>query len=63
MDIEAAKLSALAWPFFAPSPVPVSALGIMFGHYMEGAMRNPEAQAKLRVQPMVAFRADSKPPV
>jgi F-type H+-transporting ATPase subunit c len=30
-------------------------LGIFFGHYMEAAMRNPEAQNKVKINPWVAF--------
>jgi F-type H+-transporting ATPase subunit c len=30
-------------------------LGIFFGHYMDAAMRNPEAQDKVKINPWVAF--------
>jgi F-type H+-transporting ATPase subunit c len=54
MDVEAAKLVGAGLAVLALAGAGIG-LGVMFGHYMEGAMRNPEAQAKLKVQPMVAF--------
>lgn len=54
MDPQAAKLIGAGLATLALAGAGIG-LGVMFGHFMEGALRNPEAQAKLKVQPMVAF--------
>lgn len=54
MDPQAAKLIGAGLAVLALAGAGIG-LGIMFGNYMAGALRNPEAQSKLKVQPMVAF--------
>ena len=54
MDLAAAKMIGAGIAAIALGGAGVG-LGILFGSYMQGAFRNPEAQAKLRVNPMLAF--------
>jgi F-type H+-transporting ATPase subunit c len=54
MEIEAAKMIGAGIAALALGGAGIG-LGMLFGSYMEGAFRNPEAQSKLKVNPMLAF--------
>jgi F-type H+-transporting ATPase subunit c len=54
MELEAAKMIGAGIAALALGGAGIG-LGNLFGSYMEGAFRNPEAQSKLKVNPMLAF--------
>jgi F-type H+-transporting ATPase subunit c len=54
MELEAAKMIGAGIAALALGGAGIG-LGMLFGSYMEGAFRNPEAQSKLQVKPMLAF--------
>ncbi|WP_374374708.1 ATP F0F1 synthase subunit C [Dongia sp.] len=54
MELEAAKMIGAGIAALALGGAGVG-LGNLFGSYMQGAFRNPEAQSKLKVNPMLAF--------
>ena len=54
MELEAAKMIGAGIAALALGGAGIG-LGTLFGSYMEGAFRNPEAQTKLKVNPMLAF--------
>jgi len=54
MELEAAKMIGAGIATLALAGAGIG-LGMLFGSYMNGAFRNPEAQSRLKVNPMLAF--------
>ncbi len=54
MDLESARMIGAGLAAIALGGAGAG-LGALFGGYMQGAFRNPDAQSKLKVNPMLAF--------
>jgi F-type H+-transporting ATPase subunit c len=54
MDLQSAKMIGAGIAALALGGAGIG-IGQLFAAYMAGALRNPEAQAKLKVNPLLAF--------